>query len=209
MLWENVGTWLQLIGGAIVVYGLLDLRAEIDPDSSWLVKFRRRRASTSVTLRSVFRSLARWLDQLWHRLRGRKVSEGQISSTLPAPTGKLIGKVIKRRPWEELILEERVRRNHEDVQGLRKDATRLRRQIGQEKHAREADIEKLRQWVDDLSIGGLTREAVGLALIAAGVVLQAWPWVPSTRWGGALLLVAPVGAVGWWLVNPERSWWQP
>ena len=160
-----MGTVLQILGVGTVAWGLSQTRALSDYPPIWT-------------------ALIDWFKELPDALSGPKTIKASLSATVPV--GFSADARVRKSIPDDASLEERVAFLEEQYEALREKqretkrqleerAEDLEEQIEDEETVREKADERLRDTIEEVSIGGLHLEMVGLVWLVVGIMCASLP----------------------------------
>jgi hypothetical protein len=213
---RSLGTLLQLVGVAVVAWGVMQVRAELQPDRSLLVKLQRWHAIAWQMVRGTLSRGWRWLSasvrRLWNTLRRRPPTERSgtffLGSTAEVNAAGLPGEFVVSPPWESLQLDEKVEELRRRVSKASERTDHLDERQRDDHRAVMLELDDLRDLWVAMETGGLTVEAWGGGLVAVGIVVAGWPeWFAASIAAQAGLVGAALLAVGLFVTDGDRRWW--
>jgi hypothetical protein len=170
---QDAGVILELLGVSTVLYGITESRRRFKRPSI--------RASLSGWLKFVARAFERPRDVTIH------VPTIQSTVTMGTPTVRIgltsTATVEERVGALERGLTELKTETTSATDGLRRDVRTLTRDLQREREAREAGEKRALLEVEDLAVGGIPVEAVGLFWTVAGIIFTS----DIGEWAGRLL----------------------
>ncbi len=163
---NTAGGVFEIAGIFMVVLGILARRefAGLPPIAKTVADWTRR-------------TIAKW----------RRKSPPDVSGSATSSSGIISqARLEARSPWDDLNLDQRLQHLKNRLEELENQTERLRDELGQEVIARKAaaDAERvartegdreLGERIDDLAVGDIKWEAIGVLLLICGVVLTTWP----------------------------------
>ncbi len=157
-----LGLFLQIVGLVIVAQGLLNIWSKFDRPGLW------------ATIKEG------WARGPWH-VRTRYVELAGTSNSMSSGAGYITTGVRPDASPEERLaaLEENVNQLHKDFANLAgrfdTEGAKLHEVIKQEQDQRESTDEDIKSTLEDLAVGGLHLEAVGLVYLIFGLILATIP----------------------------------
>jgi hypothetical protein len=216
--WRSAGGVMQLLGVALVAYGVMALRDQLDPDRSVLAAMRRTLSGVKSTTARIAEMVAqqarqrlkdagrrlRGLPPLEHRSGSVNIVEGADVSSFGA------GQVSTPPEWDTLDLAGKIDLLRSQVSRLQTYTVDMRRNQQELADQIRMELSEVQTTMRELHLGGLTLEGIGAALIAVGIASASWPHVPATYELVPVVVVGPaLLASGWWLTSEDRRFWRP